>query len=466
LRIRRLVFLGMLLLLTVAPINLVSAQDLQSMPDEQNTTPAPSGADVENPTFGGIGQSAPLPPKPKSLPDEVPRGETVTDRPRPDYDPIGQRVGSFILYPNATFQESYETNILGSPTQPVGDFISSLAPSLDMKSDWNNHALNFHADGSIQKYAEHSSQDYNDYTFGSDGRLDIDRDAQLFGTLGYSERHEPVWSPDNPGNVHPSLVTIVPEPYTDFSGSVAGQKAFNRLSFRLDATYDDFRFSDVTSASGIPVPMHLEDYSQEQLTLRTTYELAPLRQIYLLTSYNWIDYAAAADLGGFNRTSNGYMAALGTRYDLTGIVFADFYAGYLDQSYKDPRLPAITGPAAGLKLTWNVTRLTTITGSFNRSLAETILPGASGYFDTNSEIRIDHELLRNVILNGSIGYEQDAFHGVQRIDNYYLAGLGAKYLLNHNFWLSIGYTFQTRDSSQSINNFNDNIILLSLSAHL
>ena len=74
--------------------------------------------------------------------------------------------------------------------------------------------------------------------------------------------------------------------------------------------------------------------------------------------------------------------------------------------------------------------------------------------------------MRNVLLNASLGYENDDFNGIGRTDNYYLAGFGAKYLINHNFWVSAGYNFAHRDSNAAGTNFDDHIISTRISAHL
>jgi hypothetical protein len=213
------------------------------------------------------------------------------------------------------------------------------------------------------------------------------------------------------------------------------------------------------------VEMHLENYDQELLTFKTAYEIAPLRQVYLLGTYDWRNYEFPVDLTGVNRSSQGYTAAAGVSYDLTGVTFLDLYAGYLRQNYIAP-LPSASGPTGGAKLTWNVTRLTTVTATANRGVAETILPGASSYIATTAQLRVDHELLRNLILDGYVGYEGDQFQGVARTDKYYSAGLSAKYLINRHFWVSLGYTYLTRDSTDSAVDFNQSIVLLSFSAHL
>ncbi|MGH3578605.1 MAG: outer membrane beta-barrel protein, partial [Mycobacterium sp.] len=144
----------------------------------------------------------------------------------------------------------------------------------------------------------------------------------------------------------------------------------------------------------------------------------------------------------------------------------DVFAGYRRQDYVDPKLGSITGPTGGAKLTWNVTRLTTVTGSLTRDIQETVLTNSAGYFQTIGEVRVDHELLRNLLLNGSVGYEEDAFQGIGRTDDYYLTGAGAKYLIDHNFWLAGGYNFRNRSSNQTGSGFDEHIIFLRLSAHL
>lgn len=426
----------------------------------------PSGTGPEQATPGGEPELPPIPvPPPPRTPqaEEIPRGDTVLTRPRPDYDPVGVTMGGFILYSDVDVQESYNSNVFYTPNNPKGDFITSVNPSVDLKSNWGEHALNFHGDIDNVTYAKNSVNNFFDYSVSSDGRLDIYNDARLYGGVGYAVRHLPIYSPNNVAG------TQAPVQYSDLSGNIAGEKEFNRLSFRLDGNYDSYRYNDavLTAAAGGGISRQsLEDYDEEKVSLRTGYEIVPGRQVYVLTAGDFRNYANSTDLTGYNRTSTGYTLAVGTRYDLTGITFIDGYVGYRQQMYSDSRLPTMSGPAAGLQLTWNVTPLTTVTGSVTRDVQETILAGSSGYFSTLSQVKVDHELLRNLLLNASLGYENDDFSGINRTDNYYLAGIGAKYLINHNFWGSLGYNFAHRDSTAAGTNFDDHVILARVSAHL
>ena len=126
-----------------------------------------------------------------ALPEEVVRGATVLGRPRPDYDPVGQRVGGFIVYPDLDVQETYDSNVFATQTNQKGDLFTSMVPSVDVRSDWNVHALNFHADSSVNKYISYDRADYTDYTAGTDGRLDIYHDARMYDGLAFLLRHEP-----------------------------------------------------------------------------------------------------------------------------------------------------------------------------------------------------------------------------------------------------------------------------------
>ena len=396
--------------------------------------------------------------RPTQAPSEVERGETVMSRARPDYDPIGLRLGGFILYPELGLQESYDSNIFATPTNERSDFITAIEPSLNLKSNWNNHALNFKADAQILKYADHSSEDQDNYSFGTDGRLDIQRDARVYGGASYAVRHESRYSPNDLGGREPTK-------YDVFSANLSPEKDFNRFSVRLDGNLDRFSYSNNTTGAGATIAEDQRDRTEYQIGIKPTYELAPLRQIYGLLAYNWRDYDSGS-VFGFNRDSTGYTLAVGARYDITGILFADVYLGYREQSYDDARLPSVQGPAGGAKLTWNVTRLTTVTGLISREIQETILTGSSSYFATKAEARVDHELMRNLILNGSIGYENDDFEGISRNDNFVVFGVGAKYLINRNFALSGGYSFRTRSSDAAGADFDDHITFIRLSSHL
>src|SRR5215475_3811003 len=78
-------------------------------------------------------------------------GETVTQRPRPEFQPVGLRVGDFFWFPRGELDESYNSNIFASPTA-TSDLITGLQPSFDLLSSFPRNALNLHGNAVSQFY--------------------------------------------------------------------------------------------------------------------------------------------------------------------------------------------------------------------------------------------------------------------------------------------------------------------------
>ena len=386
-------------------------------------------------------------------------GQSVADRQRPEYDAIGQRVGGFILYPSLYDLETYDSNINATSTNQRGDLVTSLQPTVDLKSDWNTNALNLHAGADWVDYAKYGNNNYTNYDFSADGRLDVYHDARLFANAGYSVLHLPWWSP----NIIQGQGK--PTEYSDTSVGLAGEKEFNHLSFRVDENFDYYNFSNVT-VGGLTDEESKNNFGDERVNVHTGYEIVPGRQVYLLTGYDQRIYDSNSDLFGYNRNSTGYIAAVGAKYEVTGLTFLDAFVGYRQQDYADARLGTISGMAGGLKLTWNFTTLDTLTGNVTRDIDETIIAHATGYFATIESLNEDHELLRNLILTGHAEHETDDFSGITRTDEYYRASAGAKYLLTENFWLNGGYQYETRSSSAGGGTVDDNSVFIGINAHL
>jgi len=117
---------------------------------------------------------------------------------------------------------------------------------------------------------------------------------------------------------------------------------------------------------------------------------------------------------------------------------------------------------------WNVTRLTTLTLNASRAVNTTnpSIGNGTGYLTSVGALNVDHELLRNVLLNANVGYEIDEFQGLSRTDNVFTAGAGVKYLVNRNLYLGGTYTYQQRSSTGTAagSPYAQSIVMLRVSA--
>ncbi len=90
------------------------------------------------------------------------------------------------------------------------------------------------------------------------------------------------------------------------------------------------------------------------------------------------------------------------------------------------------GLAADANLEWYLTRLTTLSINAHRNTEATIgATTVAPYIETRFGGRIDHELLRNVILTAGVESGKREYQdGIDRTDDYTFADVGADYLLN------------------------------------
>jgi hypothetical protein len=416
----------------------------------------------------------PVPPLPPAQPQTIPvlaeslRGTTVLTRPRPETDPQGTRLGSFFLFPRAELDETYNDNIFATPSQKSSDFITTLAPSFDLLSNWNQDALNLHAGGAFGTYASHSSENYQDAFAAADGRLDIDEGRQAYGGLQISRQHESRYSPNSPG------AAAEPVKYMNYGGNLGFAQSGLRIGYSADFSLNRYEYQAPPAVGGGVVPQSDRNNTTPDMALRASYEFAENIQAYIRGEGNYRAFDHGASAAQPARTSAGYRVDTGLHADLTGVTVADVYIGYLEQFYQSSAYSTFSGVDFGAKITWNPTTLDTVRLGIDRTVQDlnssVLAPGqvSSGYLETVLSATEDHELLRNLIVSGNISYTNDSFGGINRTDNVYSLGPGVKYLMNRYLYLGFSYNYSRRLSSgaQAITPYTDNVFLLRLSTQL
>lgn len=136
---------------------------------------------------------------------------------------------------------------------------------------------------------------------------------------------------------------------------------------------------------------------------------------------------------------------VGTTLDFSGETFGDIFVGYLSETYDDPRFDTIDGPSYGADLSWNVSGLTTVTVSGRREVEPTTVAETAGRDVVRFGLGVDHELLRNLILELRGSTATEDFVGTDREDTVRSARFSARYLMNRWVELKIAYSYTDRD---------------------
>ena len=142
------------------------------------------------------------------------------------YDPLGIRAGSFLIFPQLTVSEAYDTNVFAVPNNTDDDFITLVQPRVTAQSNFSRHSLNLTAGGNIAFYANNSDENYQDAFIQSNGRLDVTHANYFTGALNLARAHEGRDDPEN--NPNQSLKELY-----QYGGSLGFTQLFNRLNFSL-----------------------------------------------------------------------------------------------------------------------------------------------------------------------------------------------------------------------------------------
>lgn len=384
---------------------------------------------------------------------------TVQDRERPDYDPLGIRAGTFLVFPSLSVQGGYDDNVYATDDDEQDDFFTTVRPEIEARSDWNRHALNFGAAAEGALYQEEDDNNYLDFFTNAGGRLDITRSNQLSGGLEFNRLHEDRESPDSPGEGQDITTYYQPIARLNYRHN------FNRLYTILgaDLTRYDFQDNDDLNEDD-------RDRNQYRGRLRAGYEVSERLAGFAEGIYEIRDYDQTPNDQGLDRNSEGYTIRGGVDVDFTGLLFGEVALGYTHREYDDDDLDSVGGPSAAAALTWNVTRLTSIIFGADADVRETTVnfegDEASARFDKGVSVDVTHELLRNVLLNANADYTRADFEGTSRSDDIFGIGAGVTYLINRNFSVDATYRWSKRNSDASDAEYTRNIVLLGITARL
>jgi hypothetical protein len=435
--------------------------------------PLGATAQVTQPLLPNAG--APSLPYALPPPGEQPTyaGQTVIDRARPEFDPIGLRLGDFFLFPRAELDETYNSNIFATNTSPTYDLLTALQPGFDLLSILPRNALNLHGSSLLQVYADHPAQNTQDGFVNVDGRLAATAGNSFYGNAQVSHQHISYGSPTSPGNIAQQVVAqpvvtqqIIAQPvtYWDYIARAGYEQGLRRFSYQVDVGVETAQYNAAPLVGGGVLPQSSQDTTISDAALRASYEIVPDYLGYIRVGSSLTNYWHADA-----NNSATYRIDLGLQILPRHLVYGQVYAGYLVQNYAQSSLNSTSSPDYGGRLIWNVTQLTTLTfnglrtfytGTPSSSTSQVTGPAGNGYLASTIAVNADHELLRNLLLNVNASFENDSFQGITRTDNFFTAGAGFKYLVNRNFFLGGSFSYQQRSSSVAGASYTQNILTL------
>ncbi|MEM7025626.1 MAG: outer membrane beta-barrel protein [Pseudomonadota bacterium] len=208
------------------------------------------------------------------------------------------------------------------------------------------------------------------------------------------------------------------------------------------------------------------DLNSYQGLLRVGYNLSPRINTFVQGTYIYRDYDSSRDSDGFKQNSEIYGGAVGVDVNFTDLLFGEAFVGFAHQEFDENDFSSESGGTYGLGLTWLPTQLTTVSLTGTGGFQPTSNQGASTNLQHTVGLRVEHELLRQVVLGARAGYQRDEFENINRTDDRLDLDADVAYLINRNFSIGAGYNFSKRWSDDFNREFEGNIFTVRLQAQL
>ena len=382
-----------------------------------------------------------------SLPLEYDRGQNtgVLDRSRPEYEAGGIRVSAFRLHPRIEASTGLTDNVYQLSAR-TSDAFAVLAPSLQLQSTWSRNALNLDAGADLLRYAKQARRDTDGWHVGADGRYDIGG----AGAIAVSARTERATEPATSA-AYPTAAAQASQ-YQVTTAHVAPSYAMGRV--KLQAAYDftPYSFDPYSTFAGTLVDQSNRNSSTQSGTMRGEYAITPDTSVFLQANFDWLTYSHPLLAGVPNRDSNSYRVLGGLSFDLATKLRGSVGLGYMARNYNDPLLyRPVSGLTAEMRVDYFLDSLTTVTLTGRRVIEDAAYVNTSGFVATSAALRVDHEVLRNLLLNVQAAYERDAFNGVSQSVNVVRLSAGARYLMSRAVGLGLSVSHDARAASGPLN---------------
>jgi hypothetical protein len=366
---------------------------------------------------------------------QQPRGQSVVDREHPDYDPIGARLGAFTFYPYIAGSLLFDDNVFFTSSDRVADMISTVSFGLRTRGDGDNYTLRLDTGGDIVRYLETTSQNYWQAHLSLDGRYDLDTGTALFGQLESQRVAQPRDAVDAVNSLTPTI-------YYESHALVGYSRNAGRFNSTMTAAYQRIQYEDSEGSNHTTIDNGPLDRNQWTVDGLVGYNYVGTQNAFVRFQGNIRDYPDSPNDAGFHDSSKGFVLTVGGDFDYDGVITGRLEVGYQEQDYDDSQIGAVRGPLVNLNVLWNVTPLTSITGTVNYNYEEAIKNASPGYRRAYLSAGIAHELRRNVVLFGRLDYANRQFINSSETDNIGAATIGARYLIDNGLVLDSRYQFR------------------------
>ena len=360
----------------------------------------------------------------------------MLSRARPGLDPQGFSVGAFSILPSVDATVAYDDNVYETQNDRISSAIVTVSPGISARSSWSRHALDIDASGTFQRFTSRPSENNNRYKLKADGRLDLSDWIEL------SASGHAISSIEARGTAGDIFSRGEPIRFHDDGGTFGLSTNLNRLRMTAQGevdrvTYDDVRIDnqEVSQAYRNRV------YSMGSVML--SYDVSPSLQPFVQVNVEHERYDDRAISTSLD--SSGTVVLAGFNISLTKLLTGRVGVGYRWRKYRNPAYAPLNGLTYDVALVWNPRTLLSVTLEAQKAIDESPSIFTSGIVRNEGSIKLDYELLRNLIVSASADYTAESYSGFDRDDHRITSSIGIQYLMNRYLNVRLKYDLVHQD---------------------
>lgn len=357
-------------------------------------------------------------------------------------DPIGIPLGEdWRLFPLLDISERYDDNIFATSEDEESDFVSLIRPELRFERETVAGALTLRGFGDIQIHADNSREDAENFGFEAGYLSAADRPLEIDFSSGFSRETRDRSDPEE-------IIDRKRSTVNRFFGRPVFRYHFARVGFGIGG---EVRRLDFTQAFNRD-----RDRTEFSAFGEIILESSPVASFFLSPEWRAVRHDDSLDRSGLDRDREEASLVAGARLDSGGPLSGDFEAGVARMTFDDSGFEDFTTFTGKASLHWKPTGLTTVTLFADREAEATTQAEASSRIDSEIGLRLDHELLRTLLLNAEVAFRNQDFRNIERDDDFLDLTAGFSYLLGRKFVLYGEYRYRQRRSGGAALDFERN----------
>lgn len=384
----------------------------------------------------------PLPPR---FPTD--RDIPVANREPAGYEVPGLQIGAFTLSPSLGASAFYSDNVFAQEVGAQDDVAVRLAPTLRLRSDGPIDRVGLTLAAQVDRFANLTTENTERYDADATGLFEVDTGTLIRARLRWQRLQEPRSSQNA------FVQTLEPLRYDLLTAGLGVSREWNRLRLSVEAGVVKTDYSAAQTQEGIPVDTRSRDNVTIIGRTRLEYVQSLSLSYFIQATVNKRDFAAPSAVRP-KRDSKGYELLAGISFDLSAVARGEVAVGYPRQNFKSDFYQDSGNLGLNARVLFFPSRLTTVTAEAERRVENSGNPLSGSYLSTTGAMRIDHELLRTLLLTASAEYQTDRFKDIDRKDDRYVLGLRAEYRLSPH-WTIHGSASHQKTTSSGLDRYRD-----------